>query len=365
MPSLHFGNEEISFEEVQVSESLPLHIRQAAALIAGWNAGKEIFYLHTSGSTGTPKSIELHRKYILHSARLTATTFGLKENDLLLCCLPVNKIAGFMMVMRALVNRCDLLLVPPSSNPFSELDQKIKIDFAAFVPMQIQAILNEGYDQIKMLNRMKAILVGGADIAETLMQRLQIISAPVYHTYGMTETYTHVAIRRLNGPHASKKFFPLEGVNMQTDARGCLVISSPVTGKEPVITNDLVEFDAEGSFRFKGRADFIINSGGLKIQPEEIEKVAYEVAKNMQLHQIEIVVAAMPHEVLGQQVILVVEGPAWEEKLASDFLASVKNKLEKHKQPKAIRFIPEIPKTSNGKVDRISLMESFVKRLAP
>ncbi|MGZ5244750.1 MAG: AMP-binding protein, partial [Bacteroidia bacterium] len=175
--------------------AMPNHLRSVAELILDWKVGKQEFLLHTSGSTSKPKPIYLQRDKIIYSAKLTARTFGLQAGDTLLCCLGTNYIAGFMMVMRALVLDCHLYVTPATGNPLTNIDSDTKLDFAAFVPLQLETIYTCGEKCFQILNKMKAVIVGGAAVSPQLEAKVQGLQVPVYHTYSMTETYTHVAIR--------------------------------------------------------------------------------------------------------------------------------------------------------------------------
>ena len=330
--------------------------RNAASIIADWLAGKDNFVIHTSGSTGKPKLINLKRKLIEISAKTTAETFGLNKEDKLLCCLSLETIAGFMQVMRAVIAGCDLIIVAPSANPLKSLEDE-RIDFTAFVPLQIEAILESGYGYIQALNRMKAIIIGGALISESLVAKIQTyITAPVFQTYGMTETYTHVAIRRLNGPFPENEYHPLKEVKFSLDERGCLVITAPVTEGEALITNDLAKLNPDGSFKILGRWDNIINSGGIKIN---LEKVEEEVRKMLRKDLI-FFAAGVPDDKLGQKLVLVIEGKPWPDKEQAWFLEILRERLGAYKSPKAILFKDKIELTKSMKMGRkISNPEAF------
>lgn len=332
---------------------MPDHLRAVAELILDWKKGKQEFVLYTSGSTGKPKPIHLQRDKIIYSANLTAKTFGLQAGDTLLCCLGVNYVAGFMMVMRALVLNCNLYVTPARGNPLQDIDlENTKLDFAAFVPLQLDAIYNNGEKYFLALDKMKAIIVGGAAVSPVLEEKLQVLQVPVYHTYSMTETYTHVAIRRLNGKHKSDSYFPLPEVELNQDERGCLVVKSTITDNKPLATNDLVEFQQDGSFKLLGRIDNVINSGGIKIQAEEVENAAKNTLQEMKLPDYELFAFGLPDEKHGQKMVLFVESEAWENEIQVMFLDKLRNLLTPYKAPKKLIFIKPFARTQTGKTDR-------------
>ena len=331
-------------------DGLRAELQPAAALIYDWLDGKAYFEIQTSGSTGKPKTIILEQDKIEYSALQTANAFGLMPRDRLLCCLGLHYIAGFMMVMRAIVNDCDLVAAPQVSNPLADISDQIKIDFAAFVPIQMETMLNDPH-AVKIMNKMKAILVGGAAISESLEKRLQELEVPVFHTYSMTETYTHVAIRRINGELKAHSYTPMPGVDISLDERGCLVITSFLTNNKPLITNDLAEIQGDGSFILLGRADNVINSGGIKIQLEKIEKICAEVFASLGLKPL-FFATGIPDEKLGEKLVLVIEDDRWAKEMINTINNQLSMKLGKYEVPKEMFFVGKIAFTKTGKIDR-------------
>ena len=314
-----------------------------------WLSGQQEFILKTSGSTGEPKPILLTRFQLEASAKLTGKIFNLNPKDKALVCLNVEYIAGIMMLVRGLVLGLELTIIEPSSNPLKNLEDQ-NFDFAAFVPLQLQKIL-ENENQVKVLNKMKAVIVGGAAVNEVLEQEIQSLEVPVYSTYGMTETVSHIAIRRLNGVSRSDNFTVLAGVKIGIDARNCLNIKADATNNELVQTNDIVEIINENEFKLVGRFDNIINSGGVKIQLEKVEKIFEEYITDKRFFAF-----GMDDENLGQKLILVVE---------TDYLADenilfkVKENLLKYEIPKQIFTINNFLETPTGKIDK----KATIKRL--
>ena len=310
-----------------------------------WLAGQQEFILKTSGSTGEPKPIILTRFQMEASARLTGKIFQLKPYDKALVCLNVNYIAGIMMLVRGMVLGLELTIIEPISNPLENLENQ-DFDFAAFVPLQLQKML-ENESQIENLNKMKAIIVGGAAVNEVLEKEIQQLEVPVYSTYGMTETVSHIAIRRLNGVNRSNNFSVLEGVKIGIDSRNCLNIIADASNNELIQTNDIVEIINENEFKLIGRFDNIINSGGVKIQLEKVEKIFEEFITEKRFFAF-----GIDDEKLGQKLILVVET----DYLANDnkdiLIKKAQENITKYEIPKQIFTINSFSETPTGKIDK-------------
>lgn len=341
---------------------------QTQAFCRAWLSHQSSFTLHTSGSTGTPKPIVLTRAQMRASAQLTGRVLGLQPGDKALVCLNTRYVAGVMMLVRGLELGMPMTIQEPSGNPLALFDSpSTHFDFTALVPLQLQTILEATPEKLSILNTMKAILVGGAATSPLLERELQLIKAPVFATYGMTETVSHIALRRLNGQERSRWFTALDGVELGVDERGCLHITSAATNFEQVQTNDVVEFRSQASptqFQLLGRADTIINSGGVKIQPEQVERVAQEALaiysqagtaspgedQASWVHRL--FVAAMPDERLGQRVVLVLEQRALSPEQFQTVQESIRLQLGPYAVPKDMVVVPELAETSTGKIDR-------------
>lgn len=337
---------------------------EALLFCRAWQSGQSTFVLSTSGSTGTPKPIPLTRAQMQASAYLTGQTFGLKPGDAALVCLNIRYIAGVMMLVRGLELGLAMTIVEPAGNPLIGFDpDKTSFALAAFVPLQLQTILEKTPEVLPILNRMKAILVGGAATSPALEKALQVIQAPVYATYGMTETVSHIAVRRLNGPEATDYFTALDGVELGTDDRGCLHIKAAATNFERVQTNDVVEWIAGGEsfqrFRILGRADSIINSGGIKIQPETIERIAQEVLAGMSKAP-RLFVAGLPDERLGQRVVVFLEGLTLEAGEWQRIRESIQSQLSSYHVPKDLITVEHFAETATGKIDKYAVVGTFL-----
>lgn len=305
-----------------------------------WYNNEAFIIGHTSGSTGTPKELRLRKTDMLASARLTNQFFKINRKSRLLLCLSPAYIAGKMMIVRTIEAHAELIALPPSSLPFAELTDNI--DLAAVVPMQLDSI----EIQLPGLQKVRQLLIGGAPISPTLDQRLQPIDTACYATYGMTETVSHIALKRLNGTKKQTSFFALGNIHFETDIRGCLTIHAPHLTEQRFVTNDLVILADKHHFEWLGRYDHIINSGGVKLSPEKIEKCLATVIPGR------FYITSEPDERLGQQIVLVIEGkiPGTEqlEKWQTEFTRL----LSRFETPRNIRFVPKFRETYSGKIIR-------------
>ena len=292
-----------------------------------WFNKKTFITVTTSGTTGFPKKINLEKQAMVNSALATAEFFDLKAGNRVFNCLSTNYIAGKMMLVRSLILGFEMDFVTPSSNPLE--GNRHNYDFVAMVPMQVQNSISELY-------KVKKLIVGGAKISETLRNQLLEVPTQVFETYGMTETITHIAVKKIE----EKYFSVLPNVTISTDQRGCLVITAPRISANNIITNDVVEVLSESQFHLLGRMDNVINSGGVKLFPEQIEAKLFNKIKER------FFVIGIPDEKLGEQVLIVIEGKP------AIFDDSVFENLPLYEKPKAIRFVPKFFETESGKVKR-------------
>lgn len=342
-----------------------------------WESGQETFEIQTSGSTGTPKKIFLHRKQMLASVKMTAKAFNLEEGDTAFCCLNIDYIAGMMMLVRAFEIGMDLVVVEPKSNPFEDIEKHLYIlkanrgqNFFAFVPLQIQSLLESKPIFSEILNSAKAIIIGGAAVNDTILEKVQTIYRPVYVTYGMTETLTHIAIRRINGSEKDDFFNTLDGVDVKLNDESCLMIKSKTTDNEWITTNDVAEIINGSSFVLHGRIDNVINSGGVKIQLEKIEQAAEIVLKKIKTDEEKLngryFVFSLPDEKLGERLVFVLEKetneafPSREDATKIDILQGFKEILPKFEVPKEVFFIEKMIETPTGKIDKIKTINAYV-----
>jgi O-succinylbenzoic acid--CoA ligase len=321
--------------------------------IRDWLNGREEFRIRTSGSTGTPKVIAIRRDQMIASARMTAQALGLQEDDSALVCLDTKYIAGQMMLVRCFTTGMKILATDPVANPFHNVAETHTIDFTALVPYQVQEILHSG--EVSRLDGVRNILIGGAALDEKTRSMLQIFRCRCFVTYGMTETISHIALQRINGETPSSYFEALPGVSLRLDDRSCLVINAPHL-IQAVITNDIAELIGPGKFRWTGRWDNVINSGGVKISPERLEEQIGEIFRRLAIDR-RFYIAGVPDERLGNKVVLIVEGEPFlnEERTLLDL--GMKENMSKLEIPKDVLTVKEFTFTETGKINRISTLE--------
>ena len=325
-----------------------------------WNNDSERVLVHTSGSTGKPKPIWVEKRRMEASARITCDFLGLKEGDTALLCMSLDYIAGKMMVVRSLVRNLKLIVVEPTGHPLADATplqlprggEKVPeqtsspsgevgrgIVFAAMVPMQVYNSLQVPEER-KRLKQIKHLIIGGGAIDEAMASELKDFPNYVWSTYGMTETLSHIALRRLNGPEASEWYKPFPSVNISQNEEGCLVIDAPLVCSERLVTNDIVEISKAG-FRIIGRKDNVICSGGIKIQAEEVERILKPYVREPFL------ITKRKDEKFGEIVVLLTESNDLEEvKMAC------RQYLPKYWQPRDYVFVERIPMTETGKPAR-------------
>ena len=320
---------------LQFEEKLPEFI---VLFLKNWFSDSKFMKLQTSGSTGTPKILDVEKDKMLYSAKMTCFFFGLKEGNTALLCLPTEYISGKMMLVRAIERRMKLLIQTPSLFPLENITKEI--DFCAMTPLQVQNSLDK-------IHCIKKLIIGGASISESLKQQL-IQKNPrtkIYETYGMSETLSHIALKSIS-PKREEYFRVLDGIKISQDQRGCLVINAPLLNDKILITNDLIKLKNKREFNFLGRIDNIINSGGIKISPENLEDWIKKFIPN------ELVFIGIPDINLGEKLVLVLEGKE-DLNLKSHILQLPFEK--KYLKPKEIIFIEKIPRTPNNKIDRLGL----------
>ena len=324
--------------------------------IKKWYSKDQGIYVQTSGSTGKPTDILITKQQMIASAKNTIQKFGLIAGEKALLCLDTTHIAGMMMVVRAITGQLALIVVQPSTNPFETLTVDQQLDFAAMVPFQLKGILNSDNKNRKMLNNLKVLLLGGGSVDEALENELQELKTPVYLGFGMTETVSHIALRCLNGPNHSSEYKCLPGIEIRTDSRGCLCIKGEVTAYKWVVTNDQVTISDDQTFLWLGRDDNVINSGGVKIHPEELEKqiAQYFLETGFKSN---FFVIGLPDADTGQRLCLVVESKF----ISQNWIKELKNILPAYHYPKEVLFIEKFSYTSNEKIQRDKTTENIKK----
>lgn len=336
----------VSFETTKELISYSKQISNSLfQFLSYWFDERDFLEVQTSGSTGKPKIIQLQKEHMKNSARATGEFFKLNEKTTALVCLSADYIAGKMMVVRALTLGWHIDVIESVANPLSKTTKVY--DFSAMVPMQLQHSLSE-------IHRVKKLIVGGGVVSSELQDKIQEIPTEIFATYGMTETITHIAVKKLN--HIQQKAFyeTLPEVTIYRDQRNCLVIQAPRVAQELVITNDVVQLVAENKFEWLGRYDNVINSGGVKLQPEAIEEKLSKIITDR------FFVAGMKDPLLGEKLILLVEsnseGMFKKEELLKKELSKLTT-LHKYEIPKAIYFLPTFVETETKKIMRKKTLE--------
>jgi len=319
--------------------------REITDFILEWLSDNKEITVKTSGSTGLPKEIKLLKNNMLNSARMSIDYLHLNKGTKALLCMPVRFIAGRMMVIRAMLGGWELFYSKPALNPFKEIDSDFRFNFTAITPMQLASVFTDEKSKT-LLDNTDKIIVGGAPLTFALVEKCKDLRTCVFETYGMTETISHIALKKINGNDKSDYFELLQGITISADERNCLVINAPGLSESEIITNDIVEIKDPFHFRFIGRHDHIINSGGMKISPELTE------SKINKLTDRNFYISFIPDELLGEKVVLVMEGasPGAEKEL--EFLNKCRLVLDKYEMPKQILYKRIFLKTENGKLIR-------------
>lgn len=334
---LDFSQPNYDVNAIEVTNEFEQSIKD---FLVEWFSDSEVMIAHTSGSTGTPKEIILTKENMRKSANMTGKYLQLEKGNSALLVMPVTYIAGKLMLIRAVEIGLKLICMQPTSHiSLDEINRGISqnftsIDFVALTPMQVE-------NSLDFVSRCQKLIIGGAPLSVKVKQELFAFENEVYETYAMTETITHIAFKQVANqkyPDAEQVFEAFDEVNISQDERGCLVIDTPYDGLQ-VVTNDVVEIIDQRKFNWIGRADNVINSGGIKLFPEKIENKLKSFINS------EFYITSKADELLGQKLILVVEG----EERSLDFSSA---DLTKYQQPKEIVFIDQFPRTESGKVKR-------------
>ena len=312
--------------------------------VSDWQSDSPTLLVHTSGSTGKPKPMLVEKRRMEASARITCGFLGLRAGDTALLCMPLDFIAGKMVVVRSLVWGLRLMAVEPSGHPLKGLTESPT--FAAMVPMQVYNSLKVEEER-RLLRDIKHLIIGGGAVNSDMAEELRGFPNVVWSTYGMTETLSHIALRRLSGAEASEWYEPFDGVGVTTSADGCLVIDAPAVCAQPLVTNDIAEIAPDGRrFRIRGRRDNVVCSGGLKLQIEEMEA-------RLQPHlNVPYMISKRPDDKFGEAVVLLA---------VTDDMESVCEVCRKHmpryEQPRYFLAVSELPMTSTGKPARAEAMK--------
>ncbi|GGD08704.1 AMP-binding protein [Hyunsoonleella pacifica] len=326
-----------------VKEGYPYQ-RELGLFLLDWLDNKDYIKVKTSGSTGKPKKLKIKKQAMVNSAITSGDFFNLTPGKKVLNCLPSNFIAGKMMMVRAIILGLEVDMVVPSALPRIDYDKDY--DFCAFTPMQLKNFA-------KYLKSIKTVIVGGGRVSNHIKDLIKNKKPQVYETYGMTETVSHIAVKKLNnfsGTESDNYFTTLPGVSISKDNRGCLVIEAPKLSEDKIITNDLVEIYSENQFEWIGRFDNMINTGGIKVFPEKIEEKLQDKMKGKQFF-----IYGIEDDTLGEKIVMVVEGTE------HDLDATLFDVLDKYEKPKDVFFTRKFKETASGKIHRAKTMQSILK----
>ncbi len=309
--------------------------------LSEWNNDSLFVHVQTSGSTGAPKPMLAEKRRMLASARITNDFLGLREGDVALLCMSLDYIAGKMMVVRSIERGLKLITVEPSGHPLNHSQLAIddcQIDFAAMVPLQVYNTLQVPEERKRLL-QIRHLIIGGGAIDEALGAELKNFPNAVWSTYGMTETLSHIALRRLSGPEASDWYIPFPSVKVSLSDDGCLVIDAPEVCPGRLVTNDIAEISPQG-FRILGRKDNVICSGGIKIQIEEVE------SRLRPFFRVPYLISKRPDPKFGEVSVLLTEGSIDEARQICERI------LPKYYLPRHYLHVDRIPLTETGKPAR-------------
>lgn len=317
--------------------------------IAEWQNDEPTVLVHTSGSTGKPKPLRVEKLRMAASACITCQFLGLHKGDTALLCMPLDYIAGKMVVVRSLVWGLRLVAVEPSGHPLRGLHEAP--DFAAMVPLQVYNTMQVPEERAR-LRQIRHLIIGGGAVSDELVSELGDFPNCVWSTYGMTETLSHIALRRLNGEQASQWYEPFEGVDVSLNADGCLVINAPAVCAEPLTTNDIAEIAADGRhFRIRGRRDNVVCSGGIKLQIEEIE------AKLQPFVDVPFMITKRSDARLGEMVVMLVVSDDTEQ-----LQAVCSAHLTRYEMPRVFVSVDALPMTETGKPARAEAMKIAARK---
>ncbi|UXX79328.1 AMP-binding protein [Reichenbachiella carrageenanivorans] len=309
--------------------------------IQDWQQGKPSYEFQTSGSTSSPKVIDVNREQIVASARATGQFLELKKSDQVLCCLDPQFVASLMMAARCLIWNMDLALEKPSANPMTAI--KNQIDFASFVPFQVYQMIAD--NNLHQLENIRNVLIGGAPLTPAAFGTLAQLNTNIYATYGMTETVSHIALMPVKGKYSQAYYHLLPNIVIGQDDEQCLKVSGAVTNHNTLQTNDIVEITGR-TFRWLGRRDHVINSGGIKIHPEQLER------KIANLLSSDFFISWQANEKLGNECILITKGAPMAIEKLEEIQKVVTEAFSKHHAPKRAVNVDTFEHTASGKIKR-------------
>ncbi len=314
--------------------------RQVGDFILNWLDDFSYHTVFTSGSTGKPKEFRLEKQHMINSARMTGERFRIVAGMDVLGCLPLSYIAGKLMMVRAIELGWHIDLVAPSKNPLEKLTKRY--DFTALTAYQVKHSLN-------FLYKSRKTIIGGGPVDKAMVDSLKGRHTRAYHTYGMTETSTHIGVRELY-PTYEEYFTALPGIKVRLNAADCLVVDAPDLADKTVVTNDLAVVKDDKLFKILGRTDDVIITGGVKIHPEALsDKLSGFIEQRF-------FITAESEKDLGQQVVIYIEGDSFDTDAAF-----AKAKLDRFEKPRKVIFVDKFNETHTGKIDRKTIVLKHAK----
>ncbi len=317
--------------------------KEVLSFLKEWFSPAPYINVQTSGSTGSTKRLQVSKKAMLCSARQTCQALNLKKGDTAILCISPKYIGGIMMIVRAMLQKMKLILAPVQTNPL--LNFNTRANFIALVPMQVRSILSDKKTNI-FFKQIDKVIIGGASLSAELLDRLKDFPNAIYSTYGMTETLSHIALKRISGATAEKAYYPLEGIKLQLSEEGSLNILAPYISSDWLETNDLAQLNDDGSFELLGRKDNVVNSGGIKLQIEQLEE------KIKAILPYSIALTSVADEELGEALVMLIAKKQEAIEASEELLSKLKSELPRYSAPKHIIYCEAIPLTANGKINR-------------
>lgn len=343
----------LSIAKEQLHQDIAIWQKNIWRFIQQWFSETEFITVFTSGSTGPPKEISHLKNHMKHSALLTCNALQLKKNDKALLCLPANKISGMMMLVRSAEQKMNLVCIEPSTTPLKHLPADLTLDFAAFTPMQFSSVASDN-NAFNNAENISKIILGGENASDALLQKAECMRNYVYLTFGMTETISHIALKRISGEHPDRYYHTLSGITVAINSKNQLVVHAPRLGQVELVTNDEVRVISATQFEWLGRTDNVINSGGIKIHAEVME---HELRKKTDAS---FFIAAVASNKTGEEVAIALE----QSHISTEEISNWKNlcaPFEKLAMPKHILLISKFDRTENGKINRKKSLQNVLR----
>jgi O-succinylbenzoic acid--CoA ligase len=324
-----------------------------AKFIMDWCNPRDFIEVQTSGSTGQPQILSIKKEFAVNSALSTLDFLGLKPGDTALLCLPANFIAGKMMIIRSIIGKLKLISVEPKGNVYDDVSENI--DFAAMIPLQVQNLL-ESPSGLSKLKQIRKLIIGGAAIPPVLEENLRTQNHPVYSTYGMTETISHIAMRRIDGAGYSRYYQLLPNISIDKDKDDCLIVNAPFLSENIVHTKDVVRISQNNEFEILGRLDNMIISGGIKYFPEILERKLAKCFKDR------FIISSKPDPKLGEKIIIIIETGHPEKYPIQVVKSMLYGRLTEYEFPREVFFVKNFPETGTSKLARKQITMEVINR---